>query len=309
MEYAYNYIGGVNRATLKKEITIEGIGLHSGCKVTLKLIPAPAGNGLVFRGRGSRTQGDIPVTPYHVIDTQQAVTLGNGVWTVSTVEHLLAALAVAGVTDLDMEIDAPEMPILDGSAEPFYMAVMEAGIRDLDEPLEPITLNFPVWAVQEDRYIIALPYDGFRVTYGISFDHPLLRGQSLTLDLNSETCVTDILPARTFGFFKDLKHMQSKGLALGASLDNAIVLTDDGVMNEALRFENECIRHKTLDLLGDLFLIGRPLKAHIIASKAGHMLDVALGQNILDITSGDELEMRREIREGRLPSEDFRSMV
>ena len=293
MMYANNHPGTLNRSTVQKPLSITGKGLHSGKDVTLRIFPADPGAGLVFRASGSQV-GNIPVNPFHVVDTRQAVTLGNSNWRISTVEHLLCGLAVAGITDAYFEIDAPEIPILDGSALPFYEAIMECGVADLGVSLEPITLKSPIWVVEGDRYIIALPDDSFRATYSISFDHPMLRGQSFSMELNSETCLNELISARTFGFIKDMEVLQSRGLALGASLDNAVVLSDDGYLNDELRFENECIRHKVLDLIGDLYLIGRPLKAHIIASKAGHTLDVALGKNILATLTMDELAERRQ---------------
>ncbi len=287
-------LGRSRRASLAAETTIRGVGLHSGSPVTLRIFPAEPGAGLVFRaGRGQ--VGDIPVSPYHVVDTVHAVTLGNSDRRVSTVEHLLCGLAVAGVTDAFFELEGTEIPILDGSALPFYEAIMGAGILESTVPIEPITIQSPIWVVQKDKYIIALPHPGFRVTYGIAFAHPELRGQSFSEDLDTERCRTDLLAARTFGFYKEVEQMRARGLARGASLENAVVLTDDGYMNESLRYPDECIRHKVLDLIGDLYLLGRPLRAHIIASRAGHALDVALCRNILDALASDELAARRDL--------------
>ncbi len=293
MKYASNRPGGINRATISESLQISGIGLHSGKTVNLGLHPAEAGTGLIFRASGNQ-EGDIKVNPFNVADTQQAVTLGNGNWSISTIEHVMCALAIAGITDLYLEIDAPEIPILDGSAKPFYEAIMATGVSDLGIPVEPIQLAVPTWVVEEDKYIIALPHDGFRVTYGIDFDHPLLRGQSYSEELNSEVFVQELLGARTFGFLKDAEALKAKGLALGASEDNAVILTEDGFVNESLRYQDECVRHKVLDLVGDLYLLGRPLNAHIIASKAGHKLDVALARNVLNALSMNELALKRE---------------
>ena len=290
---AERQIGRRNQATLSSDTTIRGLGLHSGNPVTLKAFPAAPGTGLVFRA-GHGQVGDIPVSPFHVVDTAHAVTLGNADRKVATVEHLLCALAVAGVTDAIFELDGPEIPILDGSAQPFYEALTAAGITESTIPVEPIVIKSPIWVVQKDKYIIALPYDGFRVTYGIAFAHPELRGQSFSMDLDSETCRTDLLSARTFGFYKEVEHMRARGLARGASLENAVVLTEDGYLNDSLRYQDECIRHKVLDLIGDLYLLGRPLQAHVIASRAGHALDVALDRNILQALTQDELAARRQ---------------
>ncbi len=286
-----SFIGTGYRATVRGPVTIAGTGLHSGRTVTLKLFPARAGTGLVFLPvKGNK--GKIPVSPFYVTDTRQAVTLGNRNWEVRTVEHLLAGLAAAGVTDAFLEIDALEIPIMDGSSAPFYDAVMAVGIEPFRVPLDPIRLTTPIWVVDKDRYLVALPHDTTRVTYSIDFDHPALRGQTLVIDLDQKSFVTEIASARTFGFYRDLEAMQARGLARGASPDNAVVLTDDGYMNE-LRYENECLRHKVLDLIGDLYLMGRPLQAHVIAHRAGHSLDVTLAKQILTRAAMDELASRK----------------
>lgn len=287
-------IGRAFRATIAAPVNIRGLGLHSGDPVTLKMFPAESGVGMVFRA-GAGQVGDIPVDPFHVVDTVHAVTLGNSDRKVATVEHLLCALAVAGVTDCYFELDGTEIPIMDGSALPFYEAIMSVGVQEHAERIEPIVITSPIWVVQKDKYIIALPHDGFRVTYGIAFAHPELQGQSFSMDLNSSICQSDLLAARTFGFYQEVEQMRARGLARGASLENAVVLTEDGYMNESLRYQDECIRHKVLDLIGDLYLLGRPLQAHIIASKAGHTLDVALDRNILSAVAHDELSLRRDL--------------
>lgn len=287
------------RATIAEPITIKGKGIHSDKRAKLKIFPASSRTGLIFLpGKGQKD--NIPVSPGNVSETSQAITLSNGNWSVSTVEHLLCALAVAGVTDAYFEIDSIEVPVLDGSALPFYEALMVAGIRHHNEIIEPITLTTPLWVVHEESYIIALPADDFRVSYSISFDHHLLNGKTIYMDLTHENCVRDIIPARTFGFLKNLKALNSRGFARGASLENAVVLTDSGYLNETLRFPDECIRHKVLDLIGDIYILGRPLKAHIIASRAGHTLDIALARNIEAAISGDELGHKRQIDDSNL---------
>lgn len=280
------------RRTLKSETTVTGVGVHSGETVHLKMTPAPAGTGLVLRS-SSREDGEIEVSPYRVVNTLNAVTLSNGKWQVQTVEHLLAALATASVTDLYIELDSFELPIMDGSGAEFYAAIMTAGVVELDEMIEPIRLTSAVWVVEGDKYLVALPHDGLRVSYHIDYQHPLLSGKSLTIDLDAETLADEILPARTFGFLRDVDHLKSKGLIKGASLDNAVVLTEDHYLNDDLRFPEECIRHKVLDLIGDMYLLARPIQAHFIASKAGHGLDVALARRIMTQVSVDELARKR----------------
>ncbi|MCB1179212.1 MAG: UDP-3-O-acyl-N-acetylglucosamine deacetylase [Leptospiraceae bacterium] len=278
------------RKTIKNDINLTGIGLHSGKKVTLNLISAPVGTGLVFiPNSNSNKKFKIPVSLEYVVDTSNAVTLGDGVNIIQTVEHLLAALHTKGITDLYLEIDSLEIPIMDGSSLPFMEAIEDSNIHEFDEEIEAIKIMNPIWVVDGDKYLVILPSDTLKVTYNIDFKHPLLRGQNLTTDINQNILENDILPARTFGFLKDVEAMQAKGLALGGSLDNAVVLTDDGYLNESLRFENEFVRHKILDLIGDLSIVGRPIIGHILASKAGHALDISMGKLIMSKVTGDEV--------------------
>ena len=285
----------MRRLTIRQMTQITGLGIHSGDPVTLKCLPAPVGTGLEFR-TPRRNDGTIQVSPFNVVETVNAVTLANRNWRIQTVEHLLAALAGLGVTDLIMEIDAQEIPIMDGSALPFMQALEDAGLQELDAFIEPISITNPVWVVDGDKYLVALPADTYRATYSIDFDHPLLRGQSISIDLSPENLREQILHARTFGFLRDVEAMKARGLIRGASLDNAVVLTEDGFMNESLRYPDECVRHKVLDLVGDLYLLGRPLNAHIIASRAGHALDVALARKIQTQAAMDELASLRKDR-------------
>jgi UDP-3-O-[3-hydroxymyristoyl] N-acetylglucosamine deacetylase len=279
----------INRKTLKQETLVKGIGLHSGKEVNLRLIPAQANTGLVFIHNVKNKKSIIPVSLNYVVDTSNAVTLGDGFRIVQTVEHLLAALHTRGITDLILEIDSSEIPILDGSSKIFLEVFDSIGTKEFEEKLEPIKIQNPIWVVDGEKYMVILPSETLKVTYHIDFKHPLLKGQSITIDLNEDVLAKEILPARTFGFLRDVEALQSKGLALGGSLDNAIVLTDDGYLNQDLRFENECIRHKVLDLIGDLSIVGRPIIGHIIASKAGHALDVSMGKLIMSKITGDEI--------------------
>ena len=294
-------IGRLNRATVASEVLFEGTGIHSGETGQIRLIPAEAGTGLIFRGTGSRV-GDIPVSPFYAQDGVQAVTLGNRQWQIKTVEHLLCAMAAAGITDCIMETTMSEVPILDGSSLPFYEKIIEGGIQDLGVAVEPLKLSNPVWVIENDRYVVALPSEEFKVTYTIDYPHPKLRGQTMTLALNASNLIEDILPARTFGFLKDVEELRKRGLIQGGSLDNAVVLTDDGYLNDDLRFEDECIRHKILDLVGDLYLLGRPVMAHIVAFRAGHSLDISLGKKIQTRIAMDELALRKEKADLRMAS-------
>jgi UDP-3-O-[3-hydroxymyristoyl] N-acetylglucosamine deacetylase len=278
------------RKTIKNKIEISGIGLHSGKTVNLILHPAESGTGLVFiENNSQKRKFKIPVSLEYVVDTSNAVTLGDGVNVIQTVEHILAALYTRGITDLILEIDSLEIPIMDGSSQPFLEMIQKSNIHTFSDIIEPIYITNPTWVVDGDKYIVMLPSDSLKVTYHIDFNHKLLKGQSYTTEINEEVLENEILPARTFGFLKDVKALQERGLALGGSLDNAVVLTEDSFLNESLRFENECVRHKVLDLIGDLSIIGRPIVANILASKAGHALDISMGKLIMSRITGDEI--------------------
>lgn len=256
----------------------------------MKIHPALAGNGIIFHQIRQLHKAIIPVSLDHVVDTSNATTIGDGGSNrVQTIEHMLAALHTLGITDADIEINSFEVPIMDGSAKPFMDAVLSAGITAHSETITPITVSTPIWVVDGDKYLVMLPSDELKVTYSIDFQHPLLRGQSFTTKLDETILTEEILPARTFGFLKDVEALQARGLALGGSLDNAVVLTEEGYLNENLRYENECVRHKILDLVGDLAVMGRPFRGHLIASKAGHALDISLAKCIMSKVTGDEL--------------------
>ncbi len=272
-----------NRVSLRSELKLEGTGIHSGNKVRLKIIPAPFHTGIIFRN-AHKAKEEILLSPFSVIDTLNAVTLGSGSWQVQTVEHLLAALYSARITDAIVELDSVEMPIMDGSAYPFYEAIQQTGVLSGGERIEPIHINTAIWIVQRDKFVMAIPQEkgqeNLSIHYSIDYDHPLLRNQNFFIECDKEDSIAqNILPARTFGFLRDIEKMQAQNLIKGASLENAVVLTNDGYKG-SLRFQNECIRHKILDLLGDLYLLGRPLSCHLIASKAGHAIDVALAKMI-----------------------------
>lgn len=290
-----HYVGRTHRATVRQTVEFRGPGIHTGGTAILRIHPAEIGTGLVFQSTDPSLES-IPVSPNAVVSTAQAVTLGNGAWQVHTVEHVLAALSVHGVTDAILELNGSEVPILDGSAAEFHRGIQAAGVDVSDETIEPIRLTAPAWIVRHDKYLIAVPADEFRVTYTIDFPHPDLKGKTFTGPLNSQIMEDEIIDARTFGFLHEIEELRRRGLAQGGTLDNAIVLTETGYVNSDLRYPDECVRHKVLDLMGDLYLLGRPLLAHIIAFRAGHALDVALGQEILANIELDELKSKRQAR-------------
>ncbi len=268
--------------TLRRPVSCTGIGLHSGNKVTLSLKPAPADYGIRFQ-RADLGGLEIPAIVTHLGGIQYQTGLTREAVSVETVEHLLAALTALGIDNVIVELNSPEVPIMDGSAAPFVYLVNEAGVKRLQAPRRYLKVLRPISLTQGDKRIALYPSDHFKVTYSISFDHPLLRHQSRTMRITEESFVEDIAPARTFGFLKEVEMLRQRGLALGGSLDNAIVLGETGVLN-ALRFEDEFVRHKILDVIGDLSLVGHPVVGHLVAHRGGHALHTAFVAKILEET-------------------------
>jgi len=267
--------------TLRRSVSCTGIGLHSGNKVTLSLKPAPADSGIRFQ-RADLGGLEIPAVVTHLGGIQYQTGLTREAVSVETVEHLLAALTALGIDNAIVELNSPEVPIMDGSAAPFVYLVNEAGVKRLQAPRRYLKVLRPISLTQGDKRIALYPSDHFKVTYSISFDHPLLRHQSRTMRVTEESFVEEIAPARTFGFLKEVEMLRQRGLALGGSLDNAIVLGETGVLNNALRFEDEFVRHKILDVIGDLSLVGHPVVGHLVAHRGGHALHTAFAARILD---------------------------
>ncbi len=269
--------------TLRRPVSCTGIGLHSGNKVTLSLKPSPADSGIRFQ-RSDLGGLEIPAIVTHLGGIQYQTGLTREAVSVETVEHLLAALTALGIDNVIVELNSPEVPIMDGSAAPFVYLLHEAGVKRLQAPRRYLKVLRPISLTQGDKRIALYPSDHFKVTYSISFDHPLLRHQSRTMRITEETFIEDIAPARTFGFLKEVEMLRQRGLALGGSLDNAIVLGDTGVLNNALRFEDEFVRHKILDVIGDLSLVGYPVVGHLVAHRGGHALHTAFAARILEET-------------------------
>jgi UDP-3-O-[3-hydroxymyristoyl] N-acetylglucosamine deacetylase len=266
--------------TLKRSLSCAGIGLHSGKKVTLSLKPAPAGSGIRFR-RTDLGGVEIPARVSHVGAVAYATQLRLGEARVETVEHLLAALASTRIDNAVIELNTPEVPIMDGSSAPFIYLVQEAGVRTLAEPRKYLKVTRPVTLTRGDKQIALFPSDHFKISYTIGFDHPLLRHQTRTMVVTEDSFIEDIAPARTFTFLKEVEMLRQNGLALGGSLDNAIVIGDTGVLNSSLRFEDEFVRHKILDLVGDFALLGHPVIAHAVVHRGGHALHTAMAAQLL----------------------------
>ena len=267
--------------TLRRAVSCSGIGLHTGHKVRLRLTPAPANHGIRFK-RLDLDGLEIPATVSNVAKMHYATGLAYDSASVNTVEHLLAALVGLGIDNVVVELSEAEVPIMDGSAASFVYLVHEAGVKRLTAVRRFLKVVRPISLSRGDKRIALYPSEHFKVTYSISFDHPLLRHQARTLRVTEQTFVDEIAPARTFGFLKDVELLRQKGLALGGSLDNAIVLGETGVLNNSLRFDDEFVRHKILDVIGDLALVGHPIIGHLVAHRGGHALHASFAQRILD---------------------------
>ena len=265
--------------TLRRQVACAGIGLHSGQKVTLGLKPAPADSGIRFRRSDLGT--DIPASVVHLSGTNHATGLSRNGATVDTVEHLLAALVSLGIDNVTVELDRNEVPVMDGSAAPFVYLLQEAGTKTLSTPRRYLKVLRPITVSSGDKMMSLYPAENFKVTYSISFDHPLLRHQSQTIQMTEASFIDEIAPARTFGFLHEVEMLRQQGLALGGSLENAIVLSETGVLNNTLRFEDEFVRHKILDAIGDLALVGYPILGHLVANRAGHALHTAFARQLL----------------------------
>jgi len=267
--------------TLRRQTSCAGIGLHSGNKVTLSLKPAPADSGIRFR-RSDLGGQEVPARISHVGGINHATGLSRDAVQVDTVEHLLAAFMSLGVDNAVVELNSPEVPIMDGSAAPFIYLIQEAGIKSLQSPRQYLKVLRLISVSRGNKRIALYPSDHFKVTYSIAFDHPMLRHQARTIRLTEESFVEEIAPARTFGFLEEVEMMRQQGLALGGSLENAIVIGDTGVLNNALRFDDEFVRHKILDVIGDMALLGYPLIGHLVAHRGGHALHAEFAARVLE---------------------------
>ena len=263
--------------TIKKPTTISGIGLHSGARINLRMRPASANTGIIFHRTDGEKTVDIKACSESVVDTRMATVIGHQGLTVSTIEHLMAALAAFGIDNLHVDIDGPEVPVLDGSAAPFIREIQQAEIKKLSRSRKFIAIRKPLEIIEGEKRISIIPSRFFRISFDIAFDHPAISVQQHSMKFTTESFCKDIAGARTFGFLHEVEALKANGLARGGSLENAVVIDNDGVMNpEGLRFQNEFVRHKILDSFGDFSLLGSPLLGHIKAFKAGHDLNAKM---------------------------------
>lgn len=266
--------------TIARPVEIAGIGLHTAVPARLRLLPAPAGTGIVFR----RTDLDgfqIEARAENVARVSYATSLMKRGVLISTTEHLLAALYASGVDNVIVELDAIEVPILDGSSQSFIELLARAGLRRQRRRRRYLQVLRPLEVAEDDRRIGIFPAEEFSIRCFIEFSHPCIGAQQVELCVHRESFARELAPARTFGFLDDVERMRAMGLIRGGSLENAIVLTRDGILNDGLRFPDEFVRHKALDLIGDLALLGWPLLGRVEAHKAGHALHVALVSRLL----------------------------
>jgi UDP-3-O-[3-hydroxymyristoyl] N-acetylglucosamine deacetylase len=267
----------IKQRTIKTAVSETGIGLHKGDKVTMTLRPAPANTGIVFRRVDLEPYVDIPARANAVGDTMLCTCLSNQDGTsISTVEHLASALAGMGIDNIIVEVDSNELPIMDGSASPFIFLLQSAGVEELNAPKKFIRIIKPIRVEEGDKWAEFHPFDGFRVDFKIDFEHPVISQtrQHVVLDFDASSYVDEVSRARTFGFMRDLEYMNSRDLALGGSMENAVALDEYRVLNpEGLRYEDEFLKHKILDAIGDLYLGGHSIVGELRAYKSGHGLN------------------------------------
>jgi len=279
-----------SQTTLKTSVSIEGVGLHSGHPVRTVFRPAPAGHGIVFR-RLDRNGAEIPARVGSASTFDYATTLSSDGVSVGTVEHVLSAAYGEGLDNCSIELDGPEIPILDGSALPFVRLFHAAGFERLDVPVIPLSVTEPVEVSRDSRGVSFRPDGpGLTITYEIEFRHPVVGRQELTVAVKPEEYSSKIAPARTFGFAREVEALRSRGLARGGSLQNAVVLDETGILSGPLRFRDEFVRHKVLDLIGDLALLGAVLDGHIHARKAGHALHIEFARALARAASSSPAE-------------------
>lgn len=266
----------IKQRTLKNAIRATGVGLHTGQKIYLTLLPGEVDSGIIFRRTDLNPPVEIKATAHNVGETTLSTCLINGDVRVSTVEHILSAMAGMGIDNAVVELDAPEVPIMDGSAGPFVFLLQSAGVQEQSAYKKFVRVLKEVTLKDGDKVATFLPFDGFKVNFSIAFDLPVFQGRNLetTVDFSSGAFVKEISRARTFGFMHEIEYLRSKGLAQGGSMDNAIVVDEYRILNEdGLRYEDEFVKHKVLDAIGDLYLLGNSLLCEYRAHKSGHSLN------------------------------------
>ncbi|MEY3411118.1 MAG: UDP-3-O-acyl N-acetylglucosamine deacetylase [Pseudomonadota bacterium] len=275
----------LKQRTLKKAISATGVGLHSGEKVTMTLSPAMPDTGIVFRRSDLPGSAEIKVQPQYVCDTRMCSALEHEGVRIATVEHLMSALAGLGIDNIYVDLTAAEVPIMDGSSGPFVFLLQQAGIIEQAAAKKFIRIKKTVEVHDGDKWVRFDPYFGFKIDFTIDFAHPVFEhtGKNVKIDFADNSYIKDVSRARTFGFMHEVEALRSMGLARGGSLDNAIVLDEYRILNsDGLRYEDEFVKHKTLDAIGDLYVLGHPLLCAFTAYKSGHALNNQLLRNLLE---------------------------
>lgn len=275
----------VKQRTLKDSVQTTGVGLHTGVKVTLQLRPAPVDTGILFVRSDLPGAPTIPALAHYVTDTRLSTLIQQGEARVSTIEHLMSAFCGLGVDNALVEVSGPEVPILDGSATPFVYLMQSVGLVEQPAPKRFMRLLSPVEVVQGDKRARFEPFPGFRITYEGQFNHPAFdkMGSAVTVDFATTSYTREVARARTFGFTQDVEQLRAQGLALGGSLENAIVMDEFRVLNsDGLRFADEFLRHKILDAVGDLYLLGHPLVGSFLGHRSGHALNNVAARTLLE---------------------------
>ncbi len=277
--------------TLKDKVIFSGIGLHSGKEVSMTLRPADAGTGVVFHRVDLTPSVSIEARAGNVVNTRLSTTIGKSGATVSTIEHLMAALTGCGIDNVHIDIDGPEVPIMDGSAAPFVRGLREVGTRVLNLPKKYMVIKKPITVIDGDKKISIIPSRYYRISFDMRFNHPVVNNQFKSMKFSEEGFEKDYAAARTFGFLIEVETLKANGLARGGSLDNAVVIGDEGILNEGgLRYQDEFVRHKIMDSVGDLSLAGHSFIGHVKAYKSGHDLNHKLVTEILARTDCWKLE-------------------
>ncbi|ACL70506.1 UDP-3-O-acyl-N-acetylglucosamine deacetylase [Halothermothrix orenii] len=276
------FIDGNLQQTIEKPVKASGTALHTGKEVNVRFLPAGEDTGVVFKRVDLPDNPEIKAEPWQVVSTRRCTSIGlskdSDSPKVHTIEHLMAALWALEIDNVIVEIDAPETPVMDGSALPYLKLLKKAGIRELSSPRKIWVIDEPVWVKRGHMYMVILPYDGFKISYTLDYDHKVIGTQFFEFDKGENSFEEEIAPARTFGFEREVEALHRRGLALGGSLENAVLIGDEDTVNP-LRFSNEFVRHKILDVIGDMALNGF-VSGHIITVRSGHSLHVELAQEI-----------------------------
>lgn len=266
--------------TIAAEISFSGVGLHTGSLTTVTFKPAEPNTGIVFKRIDLPDAPEIKADVDHVVDVSRGTTIGIGEARVHTIEHVMSCLNALGIDNCIIELDAPEIPVADGSAMPALTAIRKVGIKEQDAEREYIVITEPVYYRHDDVTLSVLPADDFRISMTIAYDHVAIGTQYASFSISEEVFEQEIAPARTFCFLREVRMLQEQGLIKGGSLESAVVIGDESILNDKLRFPDEFVRHKMLDLIGDMYLLGRRVRGHVISVKSGHARNVLFSKQI-----------------------------